>query len=53
MFLVLLQIVAEGLLSHLIFESCNAKEISSEHTYKVSILLLAIINTACKVFGRS
>jgi hypothetical protein len=31
----LLQVVTEGLLSHLIFESCNAKEVSSDHTYKV------------------
>jgi hypothetical protein len=44
MFFVLLQIVTEGLLSHLIFDSCYAKEVSSEHNYKVSIILLAIIN---------
>jgi hypothetical protein len=50
MLFVLLQAVADGLVSHLMFESCSAKEISSEHVHKVSILLLAIINKTCKVF---
>jgi hypothetical protein len=48
MYFDLLQGVTEGLVSHLIFESCNAKEVTKEYTDKVRILLLAIINTVCK-----
>ena len=32
--------VTDELMSHLIFEGCDAKQVSREHSYKVSILYL-------------